>query len=221
MDAVRAKLMPGTAVELWWADEARIGQKNGLIRLWARRGTRPRLPHDQRTQSATIFGVICPAKGKGASLVLPRCNTQAMNAHLQEIRRTVARRAHAVLMLDGAGWHKAAALVVPANARCRPAPRSSTPSKACGSSCATTGSPTASSSPTRTSWTDAARPGRGSSTSPGRSCPSACATGPIGRDQRTLVSHHELAGAERHRVTSRRRSRSTRRRRRRPRRCRW
>ena len=122
MDAIRAKLKPGTAIELWWADEARIGQKNGLTRLWARRGTRPRLPHDQRTQSAYIFGAICPAKGKGAGLVLPRCTTEAMNEHLAEISRTIARRAHAVLMLDGAGWHKAGALVVPANITLLPLP---------------------------------------------------------------------------------------------------
>ncbi len=122
MDAIRVKLKPGTTIELWWADEARIGQKNTLTRLWARRGTRPRLPHDQRTQSATIFGAICPAKGKGAALVLPRCTTAAMNAHLVEISRTVARRAHAVLMLDGAGWHVSGDLVVPDNITLLPLP---------------------------------------------------------------------------------------------------
>jgi hypothetical protein len=39
---------------------ARIGQKNGLVRQWARRGTRPRQPADQRYQSAYLFGAICP-----------------------------------------------------------------------------------------------------------------------------------------------------------------
>lgn len=38
-----------------------------------------------------------------------------MNAHLVEIGRTVDPGAHAVLMLDGAGWHIAADLVVPDN----------------------------------------------------------------------------------------------------------
>ena len=28
-------------IEIWFQDEARIGQKNGLVRQWARRGTRP------------------------------------------------------------------------------------------------------------------------------------------------------------------------------------
>ena len=29
------------AVEVWFQDEARVGQKNGITRRWARRGTRP------------------------------------------------------------------------------------------------------------------------------------------------------------------------------------
>ena len=28
-------------IELWFADEARIGQKNKITRRWAKRGTRP------------------------------------------------------------------------------------------------------------------------------------------------------------------------------------
>ena len=38
-----------------------------------------------------------------------------MNAHLAEIARTVAPGAHAVLVLDGAGWHGSAALDLPDN----------------------------------------------------------------------------------------------------------
>lgn len=45
-----------------------------------------------------------------------------MNLHLIEIGRCVAPRAHAVLMLDGAGWHVAHDLVVPANIALLPLP---------------------------------------------------------------------------------------------------
>ena len=81
---IRARLPKGVEIELWWQDEARIGQKNKLTRRWARRGTRPRAPRDQRTEWAYIFGAICPAKGKGAGLVMPWCDTDAMAAHLIE-----------------------------------------------------------------------------------------------------------------------------------------
>ena len=43
--------------------------------------------------SAYIFGAICPKEGKGAALVMPRCDTEAMTLHLAEIATQIARRA--------------------------------------------------------------------------------------------------------------------------------
>lgn len=99
-----------------------MGQKNKITRRWARRGTRPSAPKDQRTKSAYIFGAICPRKGKGAGLVMPWCDTAAMNAHLEEISIMVAPGAHALLILDQAGWHLSKALVVPENITLLPLP---------------------------------------------------------------------------------------------------
>ena len=45
-------------MEIWFEDEARIGQKNGQVRQWARRGTRPRQPADQRYDNAYLFGSV-------------------------------------------------------------------------------------------------------------------------------------------------------------------
>jgi transposase len=90
----------GKPIEIWFCDEARVGQKNTISRRWAKRGSRPSAPRDQRTQSASIFGAICPAEGKGAGLVLPRCTTESMSLHLAEIAPAVAPGAHAVVLLD-------------------------------------------------------------------------------------------------------------------------
>ncbi len=46
---------------------------------------------------------------------MPFADTHAMQAHLDEIARTVAKGAHAVLLLDRAGWHTTAKLAVPKN----------------------------------------------------------------------------------------------------------
>ena len=70
---------------------------------------------DTRYEWAYIFGAVCPERGIGAGLVLPRADTEAMNLHLAEIAGTVAPGAHAVLVLDGAGWHRGDDLVVPPN----------------------------------------------------------------------------------------------------------
>lgn len=104
-----------TPVEIWFQDEARIGQKNGQVRQWAKRGTRPRQPADQRYDNAYLFGAICPARGVGAALALPHADTEAMQLHLDEISRHVAEGAHAVLLLDRAGWHTTRNLDVPKN----------------------------------------------------------------------------------------------------------
>ena len=62
-----------------------------------------------------MFGAICPQEGKGAGLVLPFCNSAAMELHLREISQTVAPGAHAVLIMDQAGWHTSGKLDVPGN----------------------------------------------------------------------------------------------------------
>ncbi len=102
--------MPGHAkakpIEIWWQDEARVGQKGTLTRIWAQKGSRPRALRDQRYTSAHLFGAVCPARAVGAAWVLPKANAWSMNLHLQEIASQVAPGAHAVVVLDKAGWHK-------------------------------------------------------------------------------------------------------------------
>jgi hypothetical protein len=99
-----------------------VGQQTKLTRWWAKRGTRPSAPKDQRRSSAWLFGTICPAEGKAAGIVMPRCNSEAMSMHLDEIAFHVAPGAHAVLLLDQAGWHGSAELVVPPNITLMPLP---------------------------------------------------------------------------------------------------
>src|SRR5437868_10827713 len=50
---------------------------------------------------------------KAAALIMPICNTVAMNHHLCEISSQVAADAHAVVILDRAGWHRSQGLAVP------------------------------------------------------------------------------------------------------------
>jgi len=177
------------AVEIWFADEARVSQKNKLARRWAKRGSRPSAPKDQRIASNYIFGAISPKDGKGAALVLPKCDTYAMNLHLAEIAKNVAPGAHAVLLLDQAGWHMTDKLDLPANITIVPLPPKCPELN-----------------PTENVWQflrenwlsnrifksyddilDHCCDAWNSSISLGASCPSSCAIGPIGSDQRGLV----------------------------------
>jgi transposase len=119
------KLPAGTAVELWFQDEMRVGQKNGLVYQWARQGTRPSQPADQRYESAYLFGAVCPARDTGAALAMPSANTEAMQKHLDEIGRNVVPGAHAIVLLDQAGWHTTDKLETPKNLTLLPIPPAS------------------------------------------------------------------------------------------------
>ena len=110
---IRAAVTP---IEVWHQDEARVGQQGTLTYVWAETGSRPEALKDLRYQWAYLFGAVCAERGVGAGLVLPYANAQAMSLHLAEISRNVAPGAHAIMVLDGAGWHKTGGrLRVPGN----------------------------------------------------------------------------------------------------------
>jgi hypothetical protein len=50
--SIAAEILPEHAkkkpLEVWFQDEARVGQQGTVTRIWARRGTRPRAPRDTR-----------------------------------------------------------------------------------------------------------------------------------------------------------------------------
>jgi len=106
----------GKTIEIWFQDEARVGQQGSLSYQWALRGSRPPAVRDNRHDSAYIFGAICPARARGAAIVTPWVNSEAMTIHLAEIGKQVGPGAHAVLVCDGAGWHQTGQrLTVPDN----------------------------------------------------------------------------------------------------------
>ena len=67
--------LPETArskpLEIWFQDEARVGQQGTLTRIWAERGTRPRAPRDTRYIWSYIFGTVCPERAEAAAQSLP------------------------------------------------------------------------------------------------------------------------------------------------------
>jgi hypothetical protein len=117
---------------------------------------------DTRYQWAYLFGAVCPSRKLGAGLVMPYANTEAMNKHLEEIAKAVLPGAHAVLVLDQAGWHGSQGLIVPANITLLPLPPYSpelNPAENVWEYCARTSSQTAYTGLTKTSSRPAVRPG--------------------------------------------------------------
>lgn len=103
------KLIPGhislDKVDFWFQDEARFGQQNTTTRLWAERGSRPRAVKQQQFDYAYLFGSVCPSRGIGEALVVPWVNKKLMIEHLKQISAVTEMGRHAVVIMDGAGWH--------------------------------------------------------------------------------------------------------------------
>lgn len=110
------------SVEIWFQDEARVGQRGSVTRLWAKRGSRPRVIRQQQFEYAYIFGAVCPEKDRAVGLVLPTIGTYCMQRHLKEISREAELGNHAVLVLDRAAWHTTKKLDLPKNITLLPLP---------------------------------------------------------------------------------------------------
>jgi hypothetical protein len=117
-----AEANPDRRIELWFMDEARVGQKGRVGFRWWARGERPRGLRQLGYEWAHLFGAVRPATGDGFALVLPEVSVVAMQAFLDRFAAGLAEGAHAVLVLDQAGWHGSRRLVVPSNVTLVPLP---------------------------------------------------------------------------------------------------
>jgi transposase-like protein len=97
-------------------DEARFGRISDPRRCWAPPGVRPEVNTQLIREYEYAFAAVSPQDGLLDTLVLPTVNTEAMSVFLAEVSRRHAEE-FIVMVLDGAGWHKARRLQVPANMR--------------------------------------------------------------------------------------------------------
>ena len=93
-------------VDGWFQDETRIGQQGSTTRLWTKKGTRPRAIKQQQFTYAYLYGAVCPARQLAIGLALPNANSECMKAHMQAISDAVPKGRHALVIMDGAGWHQ-------------------------------------------------------------------------------------------------------------------
>jgi transposase len=110
-----AEAHPGEEVEVYFEDEARFGQQGTITRVWAPRGSRPRAVRQTQYTYLFVLVAVCAATGSASALVMPELNAAVVNLFLEQFARERPPGVHAVLIWDGAGYHTAGALRVPAN----------------------------------------------------------------------------------------------------------
>lgn len=120
-EEVKQQAGEGRPVRLMFEDEARFGRMNEPHRCWAPAGVRPEVPTSIVREYEYAYAAVSPQDGVLDTLVLPEVNTEAMGMFLAEVAHRHADE-FIVMALDGAGWHKAKRLPVPANMRLVPLP---------------------------------------------------------------------------------------------------
>ena len=103
-------------VRVMFQDEARFGRISDARRCWAPRGVRPEVNTQVVREYEYAFAALSPHDGTLDSLVLPSVHTEAMGVFLAEVSQRHSEEL-ILMVLDGAGWHRAKRLQVPANMR--------------------------------------------------------------------------------------------------------
>jgi transposase len=106
---------PGAKVELWAEDEARLGLKPVIRRVWAPVGDRPAARVKRGYEWTYLYGFVRPTSGEVYWLILPTVNKELFSMALQEFAKEVGvgEDKHILLVLDQAGWHTSGEVEVP------------------------------------------------------------------------------------------------------------
>lgn len=86
-----------------------------MTRVWAERGSRPRAFRQDERESIYVCASVCPGTGESHACVFPWLNSDVMEAYLNNLSLHLEKNTHAILVLDGAGWHTTPKLHVPEN----------------------------------------------------------------------------------------------------------
>lgn len=103
-------------MRVMFQDEARFGRISDTRRCWCPKPIRPMCKAMVTQEYTYAYAAASVADGALDTLILPYVNSDCMQVFIDEVsgRHPEDR---IVMVLDGAGWHKAGTLVVPSNMR--------------------------------------------------------------------------------------------------------
>ena len=106
---------PGAEVQLWAEDEARLGLKPVIRRIWAPVGKRPVARFKRGYKWTYLYGFVRPESGEVYWLIVPTVNVKLFSMALDELAKEVGagKDKRVVLVVDQAGWHTGKEVEVP------------------------------------------------------------------------------------------------------------
>ncbi len=100
--------------KLFFFDVSRFGTHSKVGHGWFEKGKRTGVKVKLGFQNFYIYSAVNPISGDSFTLKLPYVDTVCMNAFLKEMSKEIGE-SEAVVVMDGAGWHKSKNLIVPKN----------------------------------------------------------------------------------------------------------
>ncbi len=99
---------------LLFQDEARFGRISDIRKCWCPKPYRPLCQAMITHEYTYAYAAVSVADGQMDSLILPHVNSACMQIFLDEVAMRHPEN-RIIMILDGAGWHKAGTLVTPEN----------------------------------------------------------------------------------------------------------
>ncbi len=106
---------PEAEVQLWAQDEARLGLKPVIRRVWAPVGRRPIARLKRGYEWTYLYAFVRPESGEVYWLILPTANVALFSTALSEFAKEVGagESKRVLLVVDKAGWHTGGEVEVP------------------------------------------------------------------------------------------------------------
>jgi len=93
-----------------------------MTRVWALRGSRPRVVRQTKYEWLYVIGAVCPGTGQTVGLLSPSINTNIINVFFEQFSKETNPNVHIVMIWDRAGFHTSKDLKVPENVTVIPLP---------------------------------------------------------------------------------------------------
>ena len=100
---------------MWAEDEARLGLKPVIRRVWAPVGKRPVARFKRGYKWTYLYGFVRPQSGEVYWLIVPTVNVELFSMALREFAKEVGagKDKHVLLVVDQAGWHTGKEVEIP------------------------------------------------------------------------------------------------------------
>lgn len=106
---------PTAELTVWAEDEHRLGLLPVVRRVWAPKGQRPLAAVERHYEWLYVYSFVRPRTGHSWWCLFPTVSTEAMSVALATFARDEGIDAdhRVVLVVDQAGWHSSAKVVLP------------------------------------------------------------------------------------------------------------